>query len=305
MSQDGDCDAEDCDPLSYAYEAAEDAYTGVEDAYAEAEDAFAPLSDAHSASDDGDSGLEDDHRYAEDGYAGYAGSDDDRSDVEQACSIVSEAYPLAEASCPADTETPEIAILPDDRPVPALAEDRASGIRTTLASAGGVLVLIIAEMVASSWVRPPLEILLHDIALARGIKPEDFLRIAEIESRLNPDAYNPLSQAAGLFQFLPSTAKQYKLEDRFDPKANANAAASLLKHNAARLRQALRREPTAGEVYLAHQQGATGAIKLLTNPQMKAIDVVGRQPVLWNRGTEDMTAAQFAALWTGKFDRSP
>jgi hypothetical protein len=264
MSQDGDCDAEDCDPLSYAYE---DAYTGVEGAYAEAED-------AHEGAEDVYSGLEDAHSGAEDAYW----------DAQEA---------------------PEISVLPDDRPVPATDENRASGIRTTLACACGVLILIVGEMFVSSWVHPPLADLIRDVAVARGIKPDDFLRIAEIESRLNPDAYNPLSQAAGLFQFLPSTAKQYKLEDRFDPRANAHAAASLLKHNTVRLRQALRREPTAGEIYLAHQQGATGAIKLLKNPQMKAIDVVGRQPVLWNRGTEDMTAAQFAALWTGKFDRSP
>jgi hypothetical protein len=100
---------------------------------------------------------------------------------------------------------------------------------------------------------------------------------------------------------MPGTAKQYEVADSFDAKANAEAAARLLKHNAGRLKKALGRAPIAWELYLAHQQGATGAIKLLTNPDKKAVEVVGRLPVLWNRGTEDMTATQFAAMWREAF----
>ncbi len=45
---------------------------------------------------------------------------------------------------------------------------------------------------------------------ANGV-PEDFLYLAIVESTLNNRAYSP-AKAAGLWQFIPSTAKQYGLE---------------------------------------------------------------------------------------------
>jgi hypothetical protein len=204
---------------------------------------------------------------------------------------------------------PELRVLPppvaldrDARPVPDAAPERAPRRRRLRAWTCGGLAVVAAELALSLWNAPPPEILVRDVAAARGIHPDDFVRIAEIESRLDPRAYNRLSKASGLFQLLPGTAKQYKVADSFDARANAEAAARLLKHNAARLKKALGREPTAWELYLAHQQGAGGAIKLLKNPDKKAIEVVGRLPVLWNRGTEEMTAKQFATMWRDAFN---
>lgn len=197
---------------------------------------------------------------------------------------------------------PPVALAPDARPVPDAAPDRRPRRRRLRAWTCGGLAVVAAEVALSFWNAPPPEILVRDVAAARGIHPDDFVRIAEIESRLDPKAYNRLSKAAGLFQLLPGTAKQYKVADSFDARANAEAAARLLKHNAARLKKALGREPTAWELYLAHQQGAGGAIKLLKNPDKKAVEVVGRLPVLWNRGTEEMTAKQFATMWRDAFD---
>ena len=51
-----------------------------------------------------------------------------------------------------------------------------------------------------------------------------------------------------------------------DPAAQNAAVQRLTSDNRTALTQALGREPTAGELYLAHQQGAAGAIKLLSNP---------------------------------------
>ena len=70
------------------------------------------------------------------------------------------------------------------------------------------------------------------------------------------------------------------------------------------LRRALKREPTAGELYLAHQQGASGAIRLLTQPNKRAVRVVGRRAVTLNGGHVRMTAREFAQKWTSRFDRS-
>lgn len=51
--------------------------------------------------------------------------------------------------------------------------------------------------------------------------PEDLLYLACIESSLNPRAYSP-AKAAGIWQFIPSTAKEYGLEvnDEVDERYN-------------------------------------------------------------------------------------
>ena len=55
--------------------------------------------------------------------------------------------------------------------------------------------------------------------------PEDFLYLACIESYLNPRAYSP-AKAAGIWQFMPGTAKQYGLEvsDEVDERYNLEKA---------------------------------------------------------------------------------
>lgn len=131
--------------------------------------------------------------------------------------------------------------------------------------------------------------------------PKNFLpQVAKIESNFNPSAANPASSARGLFQFTRGTARQYGLDNPMDPAASTDAAARLAADNKAQLTRALGREPTPGELYLAHQQGSGGASKLLANPNARAVDVVGRAAVLNNGGREDMTAAEFARRWTQK-----
>ena len=126
-------------------------------------------------------------------------------------------------------------------------------------------------------------------------------RTAMIESGGNPNAQNPNSSAGGMFQFIDSTAKQYGLTDKTDPLASADAAARLAADNRAYLAKALGREPTAGELYLAHQQGAGGAARLLAAGNAPAASVVGGDAVGLNGGNAGMTAADFAGKWTGKF----
>jgi hypothetical protein len=150
--------------------------------------------------------------------------------------------------------------------------------------------------------RAPGEIrkIVSEAATRNGVDPEALLRIAMLESSFNPKAKNPNSSAGGLFQFIDSTAKQYNLADRFDPVQSAEAAARLAKDNAAHLRKVLGREPTAGELYLAHQQGAGGAAKLLSNPGASAENLVGAAAVRLNGGKAGMTAGEFANLWIRK-----
>lgn len=126
-------------------------------------------------------------------------------------------------------------------------------------------------------------------------------RTAQIESSLNPAAKNPNSSAAGLFQFIDSTARQYGLADPFDPIAATDAAARLARDNAAHLSQALGRAPSAAELYLAHQQGAGGAASLLSNPGADASGIVGSAAVGLNGGSAGMNAGDFAGQWLSKF----
>lgn len=59
-----------------------------------------------------------------------------------------------------------------------------------------------------------------------GQSPSAMLAVARCESNLDPNAVNPRSGAAGLFQFLPGTWKTtpYASYSILDPWANANAA---------------------------------------------------------------------------------
>jgi len=135
--------------------------------------------------------------------------------------------------------------------------------------------------------------------------PQGYLqRTAQIESGGNPNAQNPNSSAGGMFQFIDSTAKQYGLTNKFDPMASADAAARLARDNLGYLKQALGREPSAGELYLAHQQGAGGAAKLLAAGNAPAASVVGGDAARLNGG-DGMSAADFAGKWTGKFGGQP
>jgi hypothetical protein len=151
-----------------------------------------------------------------------------------------------------------------------------------------------------------LEAIIRDAAARHGVDPAYLIRAAQIESTMNPRAANKHSSAKGLFQFIDSTRKQYGNFDPYDPVASSDAAARLAKDNSAHLQRAIGRAPTPSEMYLAHQQGAGGAAKLLTNPNAPAAQLVGNDAVALNAGRGGaQTAADFAAHWAKKFDGAP
>lgn len=134
-----------------------------------------------------------------------------------------------------------------------------------------------------------------------GLDPEYMLRKAGIEAGagLDPRAQNPNSSAGGLFQFVDKTWQQYgRGGDKYDPAANADAAARLTLDNRNALRTGLGRDPTPGELYLAHQQGAGGALKLLRDTNAP----VSGDAIRLNGGRDGMTAGDFARKWTSRFD---
>jgi hypothetical protein len=127
---------------------------------------------------------------------------------------------------------------------------------------------------------------------------------AQVESRFNPGAAAPTSSARGLFQFIEQTwlatlkeqgpalgygkiadaidrgpSGQYvvtdpRLNDRImklrnDPTANAVMAAAYTKANAGKLAGRLGRNPTEGELYVAHFLGSQGAGRLISLAEAK------------------------------------
>lgn len=158
-----------------------------------------------------------------------------------------------------------------------------------------------ATAIPSGAMDPGLRDAISSVATARGIDPAYMTRLAMVESGGNPNAASPLSSAKGPFQFINSTAQQYGLTNPNDPAASADAAARLTLDNKAALTQALGRDPTPGELYLAHQQGAGGAAKLLANPNAPVESIIGQQAAANNGAAPGMTAGQFASKWTGKF----
>lgn len=138
-----------------------------------------------------------------------------------------------------------------------------------------------------------------------GVDPGILGTIAFLESSFDPNAKNPGSSAGGLFQFLDGTAADYGLENKFDLEQAADAGARLTRDGINYLSQKLGREPTVGEIYLAHQQGMGGAVALLSAPPMQlAASIVGKDAVALNGGDpETMTAKEFAGLWIDKANK--
>jgi len=155
--------------------------------------------------------------------------------------------------------------------------------------------------IPSGEIDPRLSSAIGTAASSSGVDPAYMTRLALVENGGKVEGGSTLSSAQGPFQFLSGTAKQYGLTNPNDPAASADAAARLTLDNKAALTQALGREPTPGELYLAHQQGAGGAIKLLQNPNAPVESVIGAQAARNNAATPGMTAGQFTNKWAGKF----
>lgn len=150
--------------------------------------------------------------------------------------------------------------------------------------------------------------LIARIADQAGENASTAIRIAQLESTLNPAAKNPRSSAAGLFQFIDSTWARFGGGDRLDPELSSRNGVRLMAENRAALRRGLGRDPAEWELYLAHQQGAGGAVAMLKNPDANAVEVLrgigSRNPlaaVRLNGGDAATTAGEFAAHWRRKF----
>lgn len=163
--------------------------------------------------------------------------------------------------------------------------------------------------------RDELVSVIEQAAAAHNVPASALLAIANLESSGNVTAKNPRSSASGVFQFVDDTAKEYGLtgSKRDDPTAQAYAAAKMMSTNMRSLERTLGREPSAGELYLAHQQGLGGATALLRNPGRPAVEVLtevykgnrtkAESAVRLNGGSASMSAGDFAGKWVSRAER--
>lgn len=153
---------------------------------------------------------------------------------------------------------------------------------------------------------------LRDAAAATGIPFDYLVKTAKRESNFNPEAKAANSSATGLFQFIEQTwlglvkrqgpqlglsqaanaiqqdrsgryvvpeaeARQQILAMRKDPALSARLAGIFTSENKASLKDALGRDPSGGELYIAHFMGAGGARELISqasaNPERAAASV--------------------------------
>jgi hypothetical protein len=139
---------------------------------------------------------------------------------------------------------------------------------------------------------------IRNAARQTGADFQYLLATAQVESGLNPTASVSSSSAKGLFQFIDQTwlttlkesgpalgysryadaivqtpSGHYTVSDpamrqqimalRDDPAANAAMAGAFTQQNAAVLRQRIGRDPSEGDLYVAHFLGAGGASQLI------------------------------------------
>ena len=150
--------------------------------------------------------------------------------------------------------------------------------------------------------RVDIQNIIRKAALRYGVDPDALVRIAEIESGLDPSARNPNSSAKGLFQFIDTTAREYGLDNPLDAAASADAGARFAKANQQALASKLGRVPSGAELYLAHQQGAGGALKLLQNANSPVESVIGGDEARLNASQQGQTAGDFASQWLNKYE---
>lgn len=120
-----------------------------------------------------------------------------------------------------------------------------------------------------------MKVIIRDAAVRNGVSPEMAIRIATIESSLNPNSGSRSSSAKGLFGIIKGTWKGLGgvPGQELDPKANADLGTKYLKQNHTSVSKALGREAAAHEVYAAHFFGPR------VSAMLKAQDELWDKPI--------------------------
>lgn len=149
-------------------------------------------------------------------------------------------------------------------------------------------------------------------------------RVINLESGGDPNAVS--GSYKGLAQFSAPLMKKYGVSDPGDVAQNAGALMQEAAENRPALARVLGRDPTAAELYLAHQQGVGGAAAQLANPdrpawQNMASTAEGRtkgpdwaRQAIWGNmtpqmkeqfpgGVDTVTGGDFTKLWGQRYNR--
>lgn len=154
--------------------------------------------------------------------------------------------------------------------------------------------------------------LIRQEAIAAQLSPECMIRIAEIESSLDPTRVNrqiqkngKASMAAGLYQIMPF----HKVQNVLDPLVNTRWAMNYAKQN----HEVLRKNNfpvTCFTTYLCHQQGSGGAVILLKaareGNRIQDLSAQTQTNIGANDGNNTFTTVeQFLRFWERKITNSP
>jgi hypothetical protein len=186
---------------------------------------------------------------------------------------------------------------------------------------------------------------IRQAAQLTGANFQYLLATAQVESNFNPNATAPTSSAGGLFQFIEqtwlSTLKQagpafgygeyanaitqtetgrYVVADprmrgaimqlRNDPTANSVMAGVFTRQNTSKLAARIGRDPSEGEVYIAHFLGAAGAGKLIdaagANPAAPAASLFpyaarANPTIFYDKQGSERSVSQVYSLLVGKY----
>jgi Rod binding domain-containing protein len=176
---------------------------------------------------------------------------------------------------------------------------------------------------AFKWLPEDLATHWNERENAAGI-PRNFIATnANIESGGRPGLRDPGNSNMGLHQFARSDMRELLgyAASPLDPRASTEALIVEARRNRTVLSRVFGRDPTGGELYVAHQQGTTGAKALFGAPNASAVDVLERvygsrrtaskairlnipsDSPLRRQDLDTITAKQFTDLWIGKFSR--
>lgn len=191
-----------------------------------------------------------------------------------------------------------------------------------------------------------IELAFQSASTSTGTSFDYLVKTAARESSFNPSAKAKTSSATGLFQFIESTwletmkeagpkhglekyadhIKRSKggkfyvsdpkmrreiLELRKDPEISSMMAGALTQKNSQYLERKIGREPTDGELYMAHFLGAHGASKLIgataASPDMRADKVFSAQarankPIFYHRNGKARSMEEVYQVIVSKHD---